>query len=58
MKRKSVPISDLVRSRDEHLNKAREYEKGGNAQGAAQLRAVANLLQALIDGHKPATVLP
>jgi len=56
--RVSVPVIELIQIRDEHLNKAREYEKGGNTSGAAQLRAVANLLQAIIDGQKPTTVCP
>lgn len=56
--RASIPAEELISVRDAHLAKAKEYERGGNAQGAAQLRAVANLIQVILDGGKPGTVCP
>jgi hypothetical protein len=56
----SVPASKLRGCADTHLRLAGEYERGGNADGARQLRAVANLLYALLDPADGnwSTVLP
>lgn len=48
----------LYRCLDAHLLVAAEYERGGNVGGAIQLRAVANLLDVILQGGEPATVLP
>jgi hypothetical protein len=56
----SVPASKLRGCADTHLRLAGEYERGGNADGARQLRAMANLLYALLDPADGnwSTVLP
>ena len=52
-------IEDRIRkSLEEHIKCASEYEHYGNAQGAKELRAVANLLGVLLQGQEPKTVLP
>lgn len=50
----------LEQSMNKHLRVASKYEAGGNSRGAAQLRAVANLIGAiLVHGDRdPCTVLP
>lgn len=56
--RASVPAQDLINVALAHHDKAGEYERGGNARGAAQLRAVENMLWAIIRGDRVSTVLP
>lgn len=57
--RASVSAQELADLAELHRAKAAEYEAGGNATGAAQLRAVQNLLWAVLRGERPAgTVLP
>ena len=42
---------------DKHLDRASESERKGNASGAAELRRVANLLYALLDGNAGEVVI-
>jgi hypothetical protein len=46
----------VEKSMKEHLQLAKEYEKGRNIEGARQLRAVANLLGVLLVGGIPSTI--
>jgi len=48
----------VEKSMKEHLQLAKEYEKGRNVESARQLRAVANLLGVLLVGGIPSTICP
>lgn len=48
----------IKQTMQDHLDAAKDYERGGNARGAMQLRAVANLLAAILEGRPPHTVCP
>lgn len=50
-------MTDIERCAREHGDIAREYERGGNAAAAAELRRVENLLWALARGEPWSTVL-
>jgi hypothetical protein len=56
--RVSISAQELADLAERHRAKAAEYEAGGNATGAAQLRAVQNWLWALLRGGDPGTILP
>lgn len=50
-------VVEVKKATKEHLDLARIYEKRGNAEGARQLRAVANLLSGILMGNW-STILP
>jgi hypothetical protein len=53
------PIEEIVRDAAEaHLRRGAEYEAAGNADGAARLRAVSNLLYAILNDGTFVTILP
>jgi len=50
--------SAVIQCAKDHGEAGADYEAGGNVAGAAQLRAVQNLLWSLINENKGETVLP
>ncbi len=43
---------------EDHIRKAAEYEQAGRIKDTRYLRAVANMLGAILGGVQPAPVLP
>lgn len=51
--RASIPAQELADLAEIHRARAAEYELAGNADGARQLRAVQNLIWAVLRGGGP-----
>lgn len=49
--------AEIQRCAEAHVQKASEYERGGNMRGAIELRRVSNLLYAILRRNW-ATILP